>query len=141
MILVGVNHHFRTNVFGVALLADETTSTFIWVLEQFLDCMERKHPKVIVTDGDNAMRSAISQVFPSSLHRLCAWHLDTNAASNVPDGEFKIKFTKLMYKSIQRMNLRPNGKKLSLNTICWTTPGRLSHKQKNLKKKIKKELG
>ena len=95
--MVGVNHHFRTTVFGVALLADETSSTFIWVLQQFLDCMDGKHPKVVVTDSDHAMRVAIGEVFPTAIHRLCAWHLDKNACSNVPSGEFKIQFTKLMY--------------------------------------------
>lgn len=119
--MVGVNYHFKTTVFGVALLSDETTSTLTWVLEQFLVCVNNKHPQVILSDRDDAMRSAISQVFPNSIHRLCARHLETDAENNVSNGEFKIQFSKLGYnyynepefediwrKLIQDFNLQDN---------------------------------
>ena len=60
--------------------------------------MDRKHPKTVVIDGDPAMHSAITIVFPDAIHRLYAWHLDTNAGSTIPSGKFKIQFNKLMYK-------------------------------------------
>ncbi|XVF31790.1 hypothetical protein REPUB_Repub17cG0022700 [Reevesia pubescens] len=44
MPIVGVNHHHQTIVFGVALLADETTNTFVWVLRTFLEAMLNKPP-------------------------------------------------------------------------------------------------
>lgn len=37
----------------------------------------------MITDGDLAMKNAISRVFPNAHHRLCAWHLLRNASSNV----------------------------------------------------------
>lgn len=80
------------------MLSDETTTTFNWVLNQFVDCMGGQHPKVVITDGDLGMRAAINEVFPKALHRLCGWHLTNNAASNVPNGEFKIQFSKLLYR-------------------------------------------
>lgn len=43
------------------------------------------------------MRCAITQLFPSSVHRLCSWHLEINAGNYEPNGEFKIAFSKLMY--------------------------------------------
>lgn len=97
LIMAGTNHHSKTTVFAVALLSDETKSTFTWVLEQFLVCMYNKHPQVVLINGDDAMRSAVSQVLPNSIHRLCACHLETDAGNNVPDGEFKIQLSKLVY--------------------------------------------
>ena len=42
VILVGINHHHQTIVFGCALLVDESVSTYNWVLETFLDAMNNK---------------------------------------------------------------------------------------------------
>ncbi|XP_062074850.1 protein FAR1-RELATED SEQUENCE 5-like [Humulus lupulus] len=67
LIFVGVNHHFRTIVFVVALLYDEMEETYIWVLQEFLECMKNKAPRVIVTDGDHAMANAIKVVMPQDL--------------------------------------------------------------------------
>ena len=36
VVLVGVNHHHQTVVFGCALLMDESIATYEWVLETFL---------------------------------------------------------------------------------------------------------
>jgi hypothetical protein len=87
IIFSGFNHHSQTVIFGAALVSDETTETYKWVLNCFLKCMEMKHPKVVVTDGDGAMREAIKHVFPDSTHRLCAWHLNKNAGDNVKNSQ------------------------------------------------------
>ncbi|KAM6541813.1 hypothetical protein CsatB_006260 [Cannabis sativa] len=97
LILVGVNHHFRTTVFGLALLCDESASTFIWVLQCFLDAMYNKPPSVVITDGDKAMREAINVVMPNAVHRLCAWHISTNASKAVPNPSFKTAMNHLLY--------------------------------------------
>ncbi|XP_040384495.1 protein FAR1-RELATED SEQUENCE 5-like [Oryza brachyantha] len=75
---VGVNHHGSTVIFACAIVADEKTSTYEWILRQFLNCMGQKHPKSLITDGDNAMRRAITSVMPNSDHRLCTWHIEQN---------------------------------------------------------------
>ena len=53
--LVGVNHHHQTVVFGCALLMDESIGTYEWVLETFLIAMMNKRPIFIVIDGNKAM--------------------------------------------------------------------------------------
>ncbi|XP_024042986.1 protein FAR1-RELATED SEQUENCE 5 [Citrus clementina] len=83
VVLLGVNHHRRTIVFRFALLSDETEHTYTWLLHTFLSAMEGKQPKTVITDGDKAMRNAISKKFPHSHHRLCCWHLGRNAQANV----------------------------------------------------------
>ena len=72
VIVVGINHHHQTIVFGCALLVDESVSTYTWVLETFLDAMNNKKPLSVITDGDKAMRKAIKRIFPGFYHRLCA---------------------------------------------------------------------
>jgi transposase-like protein len=37
--------------------------------------MGGKAPKLITTDEDASMRSAIASVFPDTVHRLCMWHI------------------------------------------------------------------
>ncbi|XP_062085650.1 protein FAR1-RELATED SEQUENCE 5-like [Humulus lupulus] len=69
LLFVGVNHHFRTIVFVVALLYDEKEDTYIWLLEEFLQCMNNKFPQVVVTDGDKAMEKAIEKVMPHAVHQ------------------------------------------------------------------------
>ena len=75
VVLVGVNHHHQTVVFGCALLIDESVGTYEWVLETFLEAMMNKRPISVITDGDKAMRKAIKKVLPDTCHRLCSWHL------------------------------------------------------------------
>ncbi|KAL5552488.1 hypothetical protein UlMin_039889 [Ulmus minor] len=97
VMFVGVNNHFRTCVFGFALLLNEKIESYKWVLETFLDCMHRRQLAVVVTDGDAAMKAAIILCFPDSTHRLCGWHLSTNATSNIKSPDFTKAFRKLLY--------------------------------------------
>ena len=73
--LVGVNHHHPTVVFGSALLIDESVGTCEWVLETFLIAMMNKKPISVVTDGNKTMRKVIKKVLSDACHRLCSWHL------------------------------------------------------------------
>src|SRR4051812_11653087 len=72
---VGVNHHRSKTVFGCTVLSDETTRSYIWLLQTFLLAMHQKHPRSLFTDGDNAMARAIYVVMPDAFHWLCSWHI------------------------------------------------------------------
>ncbi|CAH9103728.1 unnamed protein product [Cuscuta europaea] len=102
VIFSGCNHHLQTSIFGCALVSDETTETYKWVLESFLEAMGNKHPNAVVTDSDGAMREAIKHVFPSAFHRLCAWHLHKNACENVKIPLFLKDFKTVMYANFTR---------------------------------------
>ncbi|KAK3225513.1 hypothetical protein Dsin_005375 [Dipteronia sinensis] len=54
--------------------------------------MEGKKPKSVITDGDKAMRKAQKKVMSESVHRLCCWHLERNAQSNIQDINFTDQF-------------------------------------------------
>ncbi|XP_025607743.1 protein FAR1-RELATED SEQUENCE 5-like [Arachis hypogaea] len=96
VIFSGVNHHNQTIIFAAALIADETTDTYIWLLRQLMFAMRGKTPTSIITDGAMTMRNAGRDVFPEVRHRLCAWHLIRNATSNVGNPSFTSKFRKIM---------------------------------------------
>ncbi|KAK9062640.1 hypothetical protein SSX86_019828 [Deinandra increscens subsp. villosa] len=70
----GVDHHKKCVTFASALLYDETTESFTWMLECFLKA-HGTQPKLVLTDQDAAMRQAILKVFNESEHRLCMWHI------------------------------------------------------------------
>ncbi|KAL2932999.1 Protein FAR1-RELATED SEQUENCE 11 [Bienertia sinuspersici] len=50
-IFVGVDNHGKTILFGCALLRNEKTSTFKWLMKTFVTIMKRP-PKTIITDQD-----------------------------------------------------------------------------------------
>ncbi|KAK1650293.1 hypothetical protein QYE76_068098 [Lolium multiflorum] len=75
--IVGVNNHGSTVLFAVALLKDQKTDTFIWVLETFVQAMGGKEPKTIITDQDKAMKKAIKTVLKTTTHRNCYFHIVT----------------------------------------------------------------
>ncbi|CAL5191621.1 unnamed protein product [Lathyrus oleraceus] len=65
-IFVGMNSHGKTILFGCALLRNEKTSAFRWLM---------KPPKTILTDQDPWMKEAISKELPSTKHSFCIWHI------------------------------------------------------------------
>ncbi|KAL6591971.1 hypothetical protein ACP70R_049663 [Stipagrostis hirtigluma subsp. patula] len=75
---IGVGHHRNTVVFGCGIISDETVSSYMWLLQAFLEAMHQKHPKSLITDGDAAMARAIEIVMPNADHRLCSWHIEQN---------------------------------------------------------------
>jgi len=62
-------------IFGCAFISNETTNTFKWLFEAFLESMGGKHPKTIITDQDQAMRGAIEAIMPQIIHRNCFFHI------------------------------------------------------------------
>ncbi|KAF5475046.1 hypothetical protein F2P56_006893 [Juglans regia] len=72
---VGVNHHGQSILLGAGLISSEDTSTFVWLFQAWLECMDGRAPKAIITDQDRAMKAAIALVFPGTRHRYCLWHI------------------------------------------------------------------
>ncbi|CAL4906891.1 unnamed protein product [Urochloa decumbens] len=72
---VGANNNLKNVTFGQALIGDETSRSFTWLFETFLNCMGGRQPHVILTDEDPAMRIAIGLVLNKSQHWNCRWHI------------------------------------------------------------------
>ncbi|KAF1893291.1 hypothetical protein Lal_00001747 [Lupinus albus] len=101
VIFSGVNHHKQTTVFAAGIVSNETEETYFWLLGNFLEAMNGKHPKCVITDGDFAMKNAIKRVFPAAHHRLCAWHICNNAGKNIKKNNFHKDFQKVMYADVE----------------------------------------
>lgn len=82
-LFVGTNHHKQSIVFGVALLFDETTTSFEWLFETFIKAMGDKKSKTFLIDQCVAMTNALSSVLPETYHRLCVWHMFQNAVERL----------------------------------------------------------
>ncbi|KAL4356661.1 hypothetical protein AHAS_Ahas09G0109000 [Arachis hypogaea] len=50
VIFSGCNHHRQTCIFGFALIENEQTTTYTWLLQNFLDVMLNKSPSIVVTE-------------------------------------------------------------------------------------------
>jgi len=72
---VGVNHHGQSILLGASLISSDDTSTFVWLFRVWLECMDGRAPKAIITNQDRVMKSAIALVFPDTRHRYCLWHI------------------------------------------------------------------
>ncbi|CAL9011105.1 unnamed protein product [Prunus brigantina] len=60
---------------------------------EFFCMFSDKKPVSIVTDGDEAMRVAIDEVFPDAHHRLCTWHIMRNVNTNVNNPKIVREFS------------------------------------------------
>ncbi|XP_022893329.1 protein FAR-RED IMPAIRED RESPONSE 1-like isoform X1 [Olea europaea var. sylvestris] len=102
---VGVNHHFQPMLLGCALLADETRPTFVWLMKTWLRAMGGQPPKVIITDQDRPLKSAIEEVCPYSRHCFALWHIleripETLAHVIKQHENLMRKFNKCIFKSL-----------------------------------------
>ncbi|XP_049383433.1 protein FAR-RED IMPAIRED RESPONSE 1 isoform X3 [Solanum stenotomum] len=72
---IGVNHHFQSILLGCGLIADESKSTFIWLMRAWLRALGGQVPKVILTDQGKTLEEVIAEVLPESHHCFCLWHV------------------------------------------------------------------
>ncbi|XP_074283842.1 protein FAR1-RELATED SEQUENCE 5-like [Silene latifolia] len=80
---VGINNHWSNVMFGFAFLANEKQESFEWLFNVFNESMGTNTvPVTIFTDQDLAMKNAIDEVYKTSRHRLCQWHIQQNAISH-----------------------------------------------------------
>lgn len=75
VLFIGVNHHIQPTLLGCALIADETVYTLVWLMQTWLISMGGRTPQVILTDQSNAIKAAISAVFPGTSHFFSLWHV------------------------------------------------------------------
>ncbi|XP_043700374.1 protein FAR-RED IMPAIRED RESPONSE 1-like [Telopea speciosissima] len=118
---IGVNNHFQSTLLGCALIADESTTTFIWLMRTWLRAMGGIAPKVIITDQDKGMKAAIEEVFPIVHHRHCLWHI----LGKIPEKlglvtkrhtDFMTEFNKCIYRSWKEEEFESEWEQL-LNTF------------------------
>ncbi|KHN08282.1 Protein FAR1-RELATED SEQUENCE 11 [Glycine soja] len=75
-IFVGMNNHGKTILFGCALLRNETTSAFRWLMMKTFISLMKNPPKTILTDQDPWMAEAIPKDLSSTKHSFCIWQIN-----------------------------------------------------------------
>ena len=101
---IGVNHHFQFQLLGLALVSDESKSTYMWLMQAWFRAMGEHAPKVILTDQDNALKEAVAEVLPDSCHCFCLWHMLNKIPEKLSHvilhhANFMTKFNKCVLKS------------------------------------------
>ncbi|KAJ6700295.1 PROTEIN FAR1-RELATED SEQUENCE 10-RELATED [Salix purpurea] len=101
---VGVNHHSQPILLGCAFIADESRSSFVWLMKTWLRAMGGQAPKVIVTDVDKTLKAAIEEAFPNTRHCFSLWHIlerlpETLSHVIKRHEKFLPKFHKCIFKS------------------------------------------
>lgn len=102
--IVGVNHHFQYILLGCALIGEETTVAFVWLMRTWLKAVGGQAPRVVITDQDKYLKEAVADVFHDACHRFCLWHVLTRIHENVDcsinENEiFLAKLNKCIYQS------------------------------------------
>jgi MULE transposase domain len=71
VLLVGVNQHWHTIIFGCALIAREAKEEYTWLLEKFVQCMGGVKPTAILIDQCSSIEKGIEKVLsPHTVHRF-----------------------------------------------------------------------
>ena len=61
--------------FAAAFLSNEKDESYIWLFETFLIAMGGIAPRLIITDEATSIKNGIDEVLPTTVHRLCMWHI------------------------------------------------------------------
>ncbi|XP_012828637.1 PREDICTED: uncharacterized protein LOC105949879 [Erythranthe guttata] len=81
--IVGFTCTNMTFSIAFAYLDHEKTENFEWALRCLKEAMTTcPRPNCIVTDRDLALMKALTNVYPSSHHLLCRWHVNKNILAN-----------------------------------------------------------
>ncbi|CAH9116215.1 unnamed protein product [Cuscuta epithymum] len=73
--LTGLNHHAQPVLFGSAIIFDESETSFVWLLQTWLQAISPHIPLSITTNSDRHVQMAVAQVLPNTCHRLCRWSI------------------------------------------------------------------
>ena len=98
VLFMGANNHRASVLFACALIIDETTESYVWLLTAFLSMMNGITPTSVLTDGDEAIHNAVVTVLPQAKHRVCTWHVSRIIGKMIKDKDIFIEFENLLYK-------------------------------------------
>ncbi|KAL3332525.1 hypothetical protein AABB24_032879 [Solanum stoloniferum] len=81
--IIGVNHHFQFLLLGCALVGDESSTTFAWLMHTWLRAVGVQSPRVVITDDDISLKEAVEEVFPKAQHCFCLWNVMGKVSQNL----------------------------------------------------------
>ncbi|CAO2842411.1 unnamed protein product [Amaranthus hypochondriacus] len=72
---LGINNHGNVILFGCVLLHEESSSSFSWAIQTFLQFVDGKCPQTILTDIDTGLQESIRSELPSTKHIISVWYI------------------------------------------------------------------
>ena len=95
-VIVVIDNHFRSRIVASAIIEDETLDTFQWILMTLFG-ETGINPRVIFTDSDPSLISAIKEIHPNTNHLLCIFHIDLNLRKKLK-GKLGVHFEEFRHK-------------------------------------------
>ncbi|KAL5698291.1 hypothetical protein ACHQM5_029350 [Ranunculus cassubicifolius] len=83
--ILGINNHCQIVLFGSALLFTDSEESFEWLVRAWMNAMNGKEPKIVLTGNDSPIEEVIERVFPGCCHRFSTWKVIQNAKKNLGD--------------------------------------------------------
>ncbi|CAG8493050.1 17701_t:CDS:2 [Gigaspora rosea] len=77
-LFIGVDEHRRSRVLAQALISDETTSSYTWVLNNIITATDNLPLSTIFSDCDTGLGPAIKVTFPATRYLHCIFHIIQN---------------------------------------------------------------
>ncbi|GMH23950.1 hypothetical protein Nepgr_025793 [Nepenthes gracilis] len=104
VLFIGVNQHYQLMLLGCAVISDESAATYSWIMHTWLKAMDGQSPKILLTDQDGDIKSAITEVFPDAQHYFFLWSILGKVSENLGHviklhENFLAKFEKCIYRS------------------------------------------
>ncbi|CAL1392297.1 unnamed protein product [Linum trigynum] len=104
VLFVGVNQHYQFLLLGCALISDESSATYSWLIQNWLRAMGGRVPTVIITDQDKTLNSVIPHALPGARHCFSLWSIFGKVSENLGDvikqhDNFIKKFEKCVFRS------------------------------------------
>jgi len=81
LLFLAVDNNTRSRLVAQALVSDETTESYKWILECTKNATMAE-PLVFVTDADPAMDAAISQTYETTYPIHCIFYISENLPKN-----------------------------------------------------------
>ncbi|CAB4487733.1 unnamed protein product [Rhizophagus irregularis] len=76
-VVVVIDNHFKSRIVASAIIENETLDTFRWILMTLFEETDI-NPRIIFTDSDPSLISAIKEIYSNTDHLLCIFHIDLN---------------------------------------------------------------
>lgn len=99
-IFVAVDNNYKSRIVAQAILPDETSNSYRWVLQQTLKATGVE-PGAFMTDADPGLESIASEVYPEAYLLHCVWHIGRNIEKKLSKllGDRYEEFLKAFYRA------------------------------------------
>src|ERR1044071_7872552 len=82
-LFVAVDNNYKTRIVIQALIKYETQADYDWILNCTLQASNNHSSKVLFTNEDPAMITAVQSIYTQTRHLLCIYHLLENIKKKV----------------------------------------------------------